>query len=284
MSFDVSCTSRIATRAIAFLGLFWVSTASVVAGPFSPAGGQPGSIAVLHTDSIISSWASSVVDFAPGPIELGDPSAPPVSFGAPGAALGMAEGNGTAVVSLGDGGSITLGFASGIRDRDGYDFAVFENGFSFGSDSFLELGFVEVSSNGSDFFRFDATSLTQTATQVGAFNPLDSTDLNNLAGSFTAGFGTPFDLAELAGVSPLLDVEAVRFVRIVDVVGSIDPTLGSFDAQGNLINDPFATPFASGGFDLDGIGVINAIPEPGTAALLALGATLILAARIRFRS
>ena len=31
----------------------------------------------------------------------------------------------------------------------------------------------------------------------------------------------------------------------------------SYDSQGNIINDPFPTPFETGGFDLDAIGVIH---------------------------
>ena len=38
----------------------------------------------------------------------------------------------------------------------------------------------------------------------------------------------------------------VTEVRITDVVGSIDPWYGTRDSLGNLINDPFKTPFASG--------------------------------------
>jgi hypothetical protein len=68
----------------------------------------------------------------------------------------------------------------------------------------------------------------------------------------------------------LLDIGSVTHVRIVDVVGSISPLFGTRDASGRLINDPFATPFASGGFDLDGVGVINqVVPEPGSILLMA---------------
>lgn len=88
----------------------------------------------------------------------------------------------------------------------------------------------------------------------------------DLAGKYIAGYGTPFDLSELAGVSPYLNVNDVTEVRITDVVGSIDPLYGTRDSLGNLINDPFPTPFTSSGFDLNGIGVINtepaAVPEP----------------------
>jgi hypothetical protein len=63
-------------------------------------------------------------------------------------------------------------------------------------------------------------------------------------------------------------------VRIIDVVGSIDPAFGTRDSLGNLINEPFPTPFSSSGFDLDAVGVIHAIPEPafgaGMLGLLAL--------------
>jgi hypothetical protein len=47
------------------------------------------------------------------------------------------------------------------------------------------------------------------------------------------------------------------YVRLIDVVGSIDPKWGSRDSKGNLINDPWPTPFPSCGFDLDAIGVIH---------------------------
>jgi hypothetical protein len=50
----------------------------------------------------------------------------------------------------------------------------------------------------------------------------------------------------------------INYVRIVDVVGSIDPTYGSYDSEGNLINDPFPTEFSSGGFDIDAVGLIHA--------------------------
>jgi hypothetical protein len=45
-------------------------------------------------------------------------------------------------------------------------------------------------------------------------------------------------------------------------VGSLLPEIGSRDFAGNLINDPWPTPFPSSGFDLHAIGYIHfAIPE-----------------------
>jgi hypothetical protein len=54
-----------------------------------------------------------------------------------------------------------------------------------------------------------------------------------------------------------LDVNHITHVRIIDVVGSINPKYTSYDSQGNIINDPFPTPFPSSGLDFAGIGVIH---------------------------
>ncbi|MGD9720677.1 MAG: hypothetical protein AB7O59_16260 [Pirellulales bacterium] len=240
--------------------------AQVVAGPFAPAAGQPGSTAVANNSPTIAAWASGVAELARGPLDIANPPGGLASFGTGAEALGPATGVATQVVSLGDGGHITLTFAQPIFDGPGFDLAVFENGFS---DTFLELAFVEVSSNGSDFLRFDAVSQTPTATQIGSFSALDPTNLDNLAGKYRAGFGTPFDLAQLAGRSLAVDVNHITFVRIVDVVGAILPAFGSLDSLGTLVNDPYPTAFASGGFDLDGVAALHVVPEPSTLILTA---------------
>jgi len=244
------------------------------AGPFLADG-------IPANSPLFVSWATGVANLTRGPQNISVAGGPFASFGTGAEALGPATGVASAVVSLGDGGSITLAFAAPITNGLGADFAVFENGFKSGSRVFAELGFVEVSSNGTNFFRFPSVSLTQTKTQVGAFDSIDPTDINNLAGKHVAGVGTPFDLAELAGVSPLLDVNRITQVRIVDVVGSIDPKYGTLDSQGNIINDPFPTPFASGGFDLDGVGVIHEVPEPASAVLVIAGLASIGIPRLR---
>jgi hypothetical protein len=238
-----------------------------LAGPFAPAAGQPSSTAIPFDSPAIAGWADSVVSLTRGPINIANPGLGVASFGTGANALGPAGTDTTKVVSLGDGGAITLQFQKPIRDGAGADLAVYENGFA---DNFIELAFVEVSSNGIDFFRFPAVSLTPTVAQVGAFGSLDPTDLDNLAGKYRVGFGTPFDLSTLANVSPLLDVFNVPFVRIVDVVGSVNPSFGTTDSQGRLINDPYPTAFASGGFDLDGVAALHVVPEAGTFAFSAL--------------
>jgi len=257
-----------------------VSTAA--AGPYAPPAGQSGTDAVAAATPV--AWATKVENLTRGPQNIADLKLGFASFGVEGNALGVANattGNGTPVVSLGDGGQITVSFAHAITDGPGADFAVFENGVI---DTFLELGFVEVSSNGADFFRFASVSLTQTLAQIGSFGALDATNLFNLAGKYRAGFGTPFDLAELSSESPLLDVSHVRYVRIVDVVGSIDPTYARFDSQGHKVNDLWPTAFASGGFDLDAVGVLNQVPEPSGLALAAAGLVVGIGAAIRRRA
>ena len=241
------------------------------AGPYSGPGGTAGSDAVAHDDPAIVAWADGVAEFVRGLAKITDPSAGLATYGVAADALGpclSADPNDVYdTVSLGDGGSITLTFAEPIRDGEGWDFAVFENAFlqSGARTGFFELAFVEVSSDGENFFRFPAVSLTPTTTQIGGFAWIDPTDLHNLAGKHPQGWGTPFDLSELASHAPLLDVHAVTHVRIIDVVGSIDPAHGSLDSLGNLINEPWPTPFSTGGFDLDAVAVrhLAGDPEPG---------------------
>ncbi len=230
----------------------------LAAGPYSPPAGEPLSDAIGFGDPAIIGWATAVDTYSPG-AELSP------EFSDSSRAVGPAGNNPAATVSLGRGGSITLRFDRPIRDGLGDDFAVFENSFS---DTFLELAYVEVSSDGVNFRRFAADS--RTPEPVAAFGDLDSTQINNLAGSFRGGFGTPFDLSELTA-GPNFDPSRVTHVRIVDVVGDGSNN----DADGDVIYDPFPTT-GSAGFDLDGVGVIHAalaIPEVVTLESVNLPAT-----------
>ncbi|MEQ8661324.1 MAG: PEP-CTERM sorting domain-containing protein, partial [Gammaproteobacteria bacterium] len=152
------------------------------AGPFAPAAGQPGSTAVPKASSAIAGWATGVTAYQPGAGVANE-------WKTPGKALGPAVGDAFDIVSLGNQGSITLTFGGTLYDGPGWDFAVFENGINA---TFLELAFVEVSSNGSTFVRFPAFSLTPAP--VGGFGALDATNIDGFAGKYQQGFGTPFDL------------------------------------------------------------------------------------------
>ncbi|GAB4214132.1 MAG: hypothetical protein OHK0012_11570 [Synechococcales cyanobacterium] len=253
-------------------------------GRYSQAAGQgnqmddgiPGVIvagdSTLQPPQIVH-WATRVVEYAPSPgvqKPWQDPSH----------ALGPISGDPTQVVALGDldraqirqgvaPGSITLEFESGIRNGEGADFAVFENGFFKQNGVFGELAYVEISSDGQHFARFASESLQPTPVAPG--DPLDPTAIYNLAGKHTnnlyvneqghvegQSWGTPFDLETLHHhpYVPMgkLDLENVRFVRLVDIPGSGDFS----DSQGNPIYDPWPTANGgSGGFDLAGVGVIH---------------------------
>lgn len=249
-----------------FAGLL---AAPLLGGPYDGPAGLPGSLAVPYDDPGIVAWATGYAALTRGPAQAGDLSAGFATFGYGELALGPAGEDVYDVVSLGDGGSITLTFDAPITDGPGWDFAVFENSFG---DTFLELAFVEVSSDGVHFFRFPAVSLTPTDTQVATYGHVDATNLHNLAGKYRLGYGTPFDLGELAGVDARLDVRAVTHVRIIDAVGALGAGLASFDSLGNPVNDPWPTPFAAGGFDLDAIGVRHVAVSPaGGYAVWAAG-------------
>jgi hypothetical protein len=244
------------------------------AGPYAPAAGIAGSTAVDKSSTDIVQWATGYENYLPG-------SNVDATWKTPEKALGAAQGTSSDIVSLGDQGAITLSFGGTIANGSGWDFAVFENSFS---DTFLELAFVEVSSNGSDFFRFPAISFT--ANPVNAFGSVDPTNIDGLAGKYRQGFGTPFDLDALAGIAGL-DVNSVSHVRLVDIKGNgseFDSYPAGFGGP-HPIYDPYQT-IISGGFDLDAVGVryfAAAVPEPESVALFAAGLGLV-AWRVRRRA
>jgi len=273
-----------------------------LAGPFGPAAGQPGSQAVAKDDASIKAWATGYEDYVPGTDLDAQFMTPEKSVGEAGNSDGNSEGVTFDIVSLGRGGSITLTFATPIVDGAGFDFAVFENSFS---DAFLELATVSVSSDGINFVQFDA--LSTVPAPVNGFGAVDATDLEQLAGKYRGGFGTPFDLAQLAG-NPLLDVSSVSYVRLQDVVGDgsatndlspatlahrigvdvsdLSPALMSIANNAPAaIYDPYPTT-GSAGFDLDAVAVMNQLKtvvmdvgpwdpnnevQPDSTAILAVG-------------
>ena len=216
--------------------------------------GTEGCQAIKYDDAAILGWATScVVTRGYQYIANGEGSAV-ANYGTDADGVGPATDVADAgVVSLGDAGYAVLTFGMPISNGEGYDFAVFENSLN---NTFLELAFVEVSSDGVHYYRFPSVSNTQTEQQIGNAGAVDATKLYNLAGKYKLGWGTPFDLEELDGYSNL-DINNVTHVRIVDVVGSINPLYGTTDKNGHLINDPYPTPFGSSGFDLSGVAVMN---------------------------
>ena len=222
---------------------------------FDAPAGQIGSLAIYKDSSVIVNWASGI-QVSRGYLNVANPSLGVVGFGLESDALGIAEGDGTSVVSLGDGGEAVLTFSNAIMNLAGPDFTVFENGFA---DDYMEFAHVEVSSDGVNYFRFPSISEIPLTIQTDNFTFVDCRYVYNLAGKYRQGYGVPFDLEELVGI-PNLDINAITYVKLIDVIGSIDTQFGSVDDSGDLINDPYPTEFDSGGFDLDAVAVINEAP------------------------
>ncbi|MCW5953166.1 MAG: hypothetical protein KIT69_13000, partial [Propionibacteriaceae bacterium] len=164
------------------------------------------------------------------------------------------------LVVLGNGGEITLTFSARIQDGDGDDFAVFENGFRINNTTleFAELAYIEVSSDGEHFARFDTG--TTNSSNVGQYSGLRASDYGGVAGQYWTGWGTGFDLAALKNHpevrSGLVDLSAISHVRVLDIAGCGE----ELDSWGRPIYDPCGT-VGSGGFDLTAIGVLNPVRD-----------------------
>ncbi len=229
--------------------LFGSALLGQMPGPYAPAVGQPGSLAIAKDSSLIRAWANNC-SVMRGYWDIERPALDTVTFGQAPDAEGPADG---LVVSLGDSGVATYQLAFALSDQNGPEFAIFENSFS---DQFLELAFVEVSSDGQNFVRFPANSLVQDSSQTVGFGSTDPTLVHNFAGKYRADFGVPFDLKDLKDSSGL-NLAAITHIRIVDVIGAIGKPYSSKDAFGNEVNDPYPTAYASGGFDLDALALLH---------------------------
>ena len=236
-----------------FLGYIFAS--KTLAGPFAPAAGDVNSTAIAATSSLIVSWAQGYENYFPGGYVDQQFQTPEKSLSFAGNSDGNNIGYTFDIVSLGRGGSITLLFDPPIRNGEGNDFAVFENSFS---DRFLELAWVEVSSNGTDFYRFYNISFTENP--ISSFGYINPTDVTGLAGKYRRGFGTPFDLEQLTITHSNLnnlDLNRISHVKIIDIVGDgsqYDSTTS--DNALYPIYDPYPTS-GSAGFDLDAIAALH---------------------------
>lgn len=227
-------------RVLLFFLIFLSCFSFAFAGEFAPAAGKPGSLAVKLGDPKILNWASDYRDYLPG-YNLDD------IWTDTSKAIGPASGNSSDVVSLGEGGEITLIFNEPIKNKEGFDFAVFENSFS---DGFLELAEVFVSTNGDDFIGFDTFS--NTPKPVSGYGTINPENIKNFAGKYRKGYGTCFDLEELKEkpfvLSGVVDLDEINYIKIKDIIG--DGRIK--DSRGNPVYDPYPT-HGSAGFDLDGV-------------------------------
>lgn len=236
-----------------YIVLLWCFTPA--RAQYAPQAGVPGTTAIHASSTLFAAWANHCNVYR-GYIDIANK---PAGYTALGDSLAVLSNPNSEVLSLGDSGVAVVQFAGTIYNGNGPDFAVFENGFpnpANPSMAFLELAFVEVSSDGERFVRFPASCLVPANTQIpGSGTYTDATKINNLAGKYIGMYGTPFDLDELKDSSGI-DINSVTHIRIVDVVGSVGAH-HSTDAAGLIINDPYPTNFLTGGFDLDAVGAIH---------------------------
>lgn len=245
---------RSAVTAIAVTAVLSLLVACSNAGAGDSGGPVAHGEGVSLDSPLIISWATAL---GPGGY---DPGLGAQALTESGRALGPASGSSSDVVVLGDGGTITLDLGTTVSDGEGADIAVWENGFNNGALLFAELAFVAVSSDGTTFAQFPATTTRNTT--VGAFESIDPTDYAGFAGLHTAGTGTAFDLSRLENdplvTSGSVDLSAIRYVRIIDVVGDGN----TLDDNGSPIYDPNPTinpdiTTNTAGFDLDGVAMLR---------------------------
>ena len=177
-------------------------------------------------------YATEVISFSPGPgAGFGHQHFPGIVLGPP-KGYGVVRGS-MDVLSLGQGGSIVLGFTPrAIVDGPGPDFIVFENPFWAGdseSSVFAELGRVAVSADGETWFEFDCQSEELPPAFCTGYTPTQRYTADQDLDPELSG-GDVFDLSDLG-------LNEVRFVRITDM---------SLSGE---------TP--SAGFDLDAVGLIH---------------------------
>ncbi len=183
-------------------------------GSASPAtgGAETGASSGSAGPRACDGYATEVVAVTYGPGSgFGKDAMPGVVLGPP---LGAGDLSGSLdVVSLGNGGMITLGFGGRIVDQDGPDFIVFENVFFAGGDPaapYAEIAAVEVSADGVAWSAFPCAASELPFDGCAGWHP-------TYAGSDpavdprdpTAAGGEAFDLADVG-------LSEARFVRIVD--------------------------------------------------------------------
>ena len=271
--------------------LGWLVAGSALAGPF---GNETSGLAA--TSLVAKGWIVDAVWTAPldgsggyARNESGTTSFVGAVRGAP-AAFGLNDTT-RHVASLGNGGSVVLSFSVVMHNGPGPDFAVFENGFTDYTDftgtsretntnsfAFVELAFVDGASTTSSWARFPPTCLATEpvyaphgsgAGEEGRFFSMDVSLVDGFAGRHIITHGTPFDLSLLtnhpAVLSGAVDLSAIRFIRLTDVVGD-----GStVDAEGRPVLDPFYDPTdgypaqapvaATDGFDLRGVAILQTL-------------------------
>jgi hypothetical protein len=204
------------------------ASGSAKTGSIASSSDQTSSAATGQADCTpdrCSAFVGSIVDVTYGPgAGFGQDELPCVVMGPPHGG-GDLEGS-LDVLSLGNGGSITLAFgAQTIVDGPGADFIVFENPFYPGGDAsavFAELATVSVSDDGVTWKSFPCTALDAPFGSCAGWHPVEANPDNGIdpTDPSVAG-GDAFDLADVG-------LSTARFVRITDRVDQVG-FAGAFD-------------------------------------------------------
>jgi hypothetical protein len=199
------------------------SLAAIVAGAGACGAERPG------RDDGCDPWATALVDFDPGDgAGYGADGLPGVVLGPPDG--GKATQGALDVVSLGQGGTITVALGCPVGDDDGADLYVYENPFvvAGGPRVFADPAEVAVSIDGDVWvtFRCDppvsAVAADDGLDGCAGMTPVVANADNGLVGVPDGG-GDAFDLARL---EERVDGE-VRFVRVTDRgSGGAEPNAG----------------------------------------------------------
>jgi len=213
------------------------------------------------TAALADPFPDAVAEFTPGTGSgYGQDRFPDIVLGPPRGG-GTAAGS-TDVLSLGDGGTLTLAFTDNIvQNGPGPDFIIFENAFYTAGNPenvFCEVAFVEVSEDGVVFFRFpndydpEGTPVNNPDNWNGFAgvmpvlshpdNGIDPADPEHAGGDL-------FDLDDVG-------LDQIRFIRIID---TDEGENAAHDDDGDPIYDPGAPGVDTAGFDLDAAVAIHSI-------------------------
>lgn len=210
----------------------------IACGPLDPEAGDGHGSELPGAEYVFSElpFATEVVDFQPGDgAGFGESHLPDIVLGPPEG--GGEFRGGSDVLSLGRGGTITLGFSPrDCIDGPGPDFVIFENAFRVRGDSeqtFQELGEVSVSEDGELWSTFlcEPKPIGEPQPGCAGWSPVLASGLEAstpLDPSRTGG--DAFDLEDLG-------LARIRFLRIRDV-----------SALGEA---------PTAGFDLDSVGLVH---------------------------
>lgn len=232
------------TRLLAFVALVSAAAAPAWAGPSDP-------------------WLDRVAHFvAGGSSGFGADKMPGVVFGPP--VGGGLTAQSTDVVSLGNGGTITVVFRDNVVfDGPGNDLAIYENAFHAGSETgpiFTEYASIELSPDGKTWTPVPYDALTGDGLAGGAA-VLSAPD-NGIDPVAPEGGGDRFDIGAVG-------LSFVRFVRITDGGDAIE------DA-GNSV--PSAD---KGGFDLDAAAAIHSTAPGFVHGTITAGGVPVPDARVK---